>query len=73
MARLLAVFIVIAAVLAPAAIDARGFTGQRRAMISDGATYDGAWVDGKRHGRGLQIWPNGERYEGEWRNDKRDG
>jgi hypothetical protein len=33
--------------LAPAEIEARGFTGKRRAPIGDGATYDGAWVDGK--------------------------
>ena len=35
MTRLLAILLAIAAVLVPAAIDARGFTGQRRALISD--------------------------------------
>ena len=28
---------------------------------------------GKRHGKGVKTWQNGDKYEGEWRNDKREG
>lgn len=26
--------------------------------------------DGRRHGRGVRVWSNGNRYEGEWEGDK---
>ena len=34
--------------------------------------YYGEWDPNtnKRHGRGIQIWPEGSRYEGLWQNDK---
>jgi hypothetical protein len=27
----------------------------------DGATYEGEWLNGNRHGRGIYTWPDGER------------
>jgi len=30
-------------------------------------------MDDKRNGLGLKVWINGNRYEGNWLNDKKDG
>ena len=35
--------------------------------------YEGEWVDGKMHGRGVYTFPNGNKYDGEWQNDLKDG
>ena len=37
------------------------------------AVYKGCMLDGMRHGPGTQIWPNEVIYEGEWKQNKRDG
>ena len=29
-----------------------------------GATYTGQWIGGFRDGFGVQVWPDGARYEG---------
>ena len=29
-----------------------------------GATYSGQWIGGFRDGFGVQVWPDGARYEG---------
>ncbi|CAM9966138.1 unnamed protein product, partial [Sphacelaria rigidula] len=34
-----------------------------------GILYEGGWRISKRHGEGCQEWPNGERYDGQWKND----
>ena len=34
------------------------------------AIYTGEIKDGKRNGKGTQIWDNGAKYEGEWLNDQ---
>ena len=36
------------------------------------AIYYGEWEKNgnKRHGRGIQVWPDGSRYEGYWKEDK---
>lgn len=39
----------------------------------DGGIYEGYWTDGHRTGRGRAIFPNGEAYDGDWKNDKRHG
>ncbi len=31
-----------------------------------GSTYEGEWNGGFRDGYGVQIWPDGARYEGYW-------
>ena len=38
-----------------------------------GSSYTGAMRDGKRHGRGVYVWPSGSRYEGDSRDDKQHG
>jgi len=35
--------------------------------------YKGQWKNGKRHGRGEQIWPDGSIYQGHWEDDTRNG
>ncbi|EGR30444.1 IQ calmodulin-binding motif family protein, putative [Ichthyophthirius multifiliis] len=37
------------------------------------AVYKGQWLNGKRHGRGIQFWQDGSVYQGEWENDKANG
>ena len=42
--------------------------------LDNGAIYVGEWTkDGLRHGKGLQIWKDGSKYEGYWRNDMANG
>ena len=37
------------------------------------ATYTGEVLNGKRHGKGIQVWDDGAKYEGNWENDKSNG
>ena len=37
------------------------------------AVYTGEVLNGKRHGKGIQIWDDGAKYEGNWENDKSNG
>jgi len=39
----------------------------RNSIFSSG--YTGAQQRGDRHGKGVQVWPSGSSYEGEWRHD----
>jgi len=32
--------------------------------------YEGESKDGKRHGNGIQKWPDESQYEGQWNYDK---
>lgn len=43
--------------------------------LESGAKYNGEWDanTGLRHGKGTQIWPDGSRYDGYWRNDRANG
>jgi hypothetical protein len=42
--------------------------------LDNGAIYIGQWnKDGVRHGRGVQIWPDGSKYEGYWKCDMANG
>jgi hypothetical protein len=53
--------------------------------FKSGATYDGEWKGNMRDGWGIQVWPDGAKYEGttprlhyitllgEWRNNKAHG
>jgi hypothetical protein len=44
-------------------------------MLENGAKYEGEWIKDTdiRDGRGIQIWLDGSRYEGYWRNNKANG
>jgi len=35
--------------------------------------YEGQWLGKARDGHGKQVWPDGSRYEGEWKDDKANG
>jgi len=37
------------------------------------AEYRGELVAGRKHGKGVKTWPNGDRYEGDWVADRKDG
>ena len=42
--------------------------------LDNGAIYSGQWNESnQRHGKGTQIWTDGSKYEGCWRNDKANG
>lgn len=38
-----------------------------------GIEYSGQWVMSQKEGKGIQIWPNGDKYEGHFAKDKMDG
>merc|ERR1711925_6489 len=40
--------------------------GERDGVEPYRGTYDGHWKDGKRHGWGEMIYPDGEEYNGMW-------
>ena len=37
------------------------------------AEYRGEFVAGRKHGKGVKTWANGDRYEGDWVADRKDG
>ena len=41
--------------------------------ISNKVVYEGDYVEGKKHGKGIEINILGEKYEGEFQNDKKHG
>ncbi len=42
-------------------------------VMENGATYTGQLKEGRRHGYGIQVWPDGKKYMGYWRNDLQHG
>ena len=50
-----------------------GFTGNRKAVFSNGTTYDGEWLNGKPHGRGTLNHVSGSVYEGSYENGLQHG
>ena len=39
-------------------------------LLDNEAVYHGQWTrDGLREGKGTQIWKDGSKYEGYWKND----
>lgn len=47
--------------------------GRGIAAYTDGAIYEGFWLNGKRHGVGRMIYSNGDVYQGEFKTDKPNG
>lgn len=39
----------------------------------DGSVYEGYFVNGKKHGKGTYVDPNGNTFDGNWRQGKRQG
>ena len=39
----------------------------------DNGKYIGEWKNGKREGKGIYYWNNGDIYEGDWKNNKGEG
>ncbi len=35
----------------------------------DGAKYEGAYIEGKKQGRGIFVWADSSRYEGEFKDN----
>lgn len=46
---------------------------QKTIEISNGITFQGDFINGKRQGYGKNIWENGDVYEGSWENDMQNG
>ncbi|EGR28088.1 IQ calmodulin-binding motif family protein, putative [Ichthyophthirius multifiliis] len=42
-------------------------------IIKNEAIYKGQWKNSKRHGRGIQYWPDSSVYQGDWENDMANG
>lgn len=34
--------------------------------LENGAVYTGEWKNGMRDGKGIQVWPDESKYEGQW-------
>ncbi|XP_026191034.1 radial spoke head 1 homolog [Cyclospora cayetanensis] len=51
----------------------RKFSGRGRAVYADGSTFEGELVEGRREGYGTYAFPNGDKYEGLYKNGKRHG
>ena len=43
--------------------------------LADGSIYQGEWdvVINMKDGKGVQIWPDGSRYDGQWKDDMAEG
>jgi hypothetical protein len=41
--------------------------------LENGVIYTGEWMNGQKDGFGIQVWPDGTRYEGIWSKDKANG
>ena len=37
------------------------------AKFPDGSIYEGAYINDKREGKGVYIWSDGKKYEGQWK------
>jgi len=47
---------------------------EEKKTLDNGAQYEGEWdQQGKKDGKGVQIWVDGSLYEGYWKNDKANG
>ena len=48
-------------------------SGRGKYIFDDGRRFEGSFVDGLREGHGVFRWPNGNYYDGGWKNDKQHG
>lgn len=51
----------------------RDFTGRGKAFYENGETYEGEYLNGKRHGQGTYTYKNGFIYEGYFIENLKDG
>ena len=42
-------------------------------QFSNGAIYQGQWLQGKKHGQGVESYPDGSEYTGKFANNEREG
>lgn len=49
------------------------YTGKNKFAFSNGDTYVGDYLGGKRNGSGKYIWASGQSYDGAWVNDVMEG
>ncbi len=56
-------------------LDEEGLEFREEVVFPDGAVYKGQLKVGSdtRHGFGIQVWPDGAKYEGHWRNNVASG
>ena len=47
--------------------------GYGKWIYTDKTTYEGEWVATKKHGQGVETWPNGYIYKGEFKNSEWSG
>lgn len=47
--------------------------GQGKAVYEKGDIYEGNLINGRRSGKGKYKWKNGNKYNGEWKDDLKDG
>ena len=58
----------------PASPSAKNLIERGPYELDNGAIYVGEWTkEGLRHGRGLQVWKDGSKYEGYWKQDMANG
>lgn len=46
--------------------DDKGAITTAKYTYTTNAQYDGQWLGGLRHGKGVMQWPDGARYDGLW-------
>lgn len=59
--------------VSPAAAETTELNGYHTKAWPDGKSYQGNFLKGMRHGKGVIKYPDGAMYDGEWKDDLRDG